>query len=160
MNEHILPPDEFEKLLPLAAAWAGEQEARILAAGTPLTPAQISDAQQMGVLHPERVRLLAVESIPMPTHPLLHAAGKAAGLIGPYTAGLTLRHGIYIRRDLFGDRFLVAHELVHTAQYERCGSIIDFLRLYLHECLTIGYPAAPMEQEAVVAAERLREERE
>ena len=29
------------------------------------------------------------------------------------------------------------------------------LRQYLHECLTIGYSAAPMEQEAIVAASQL-----
>ena len=36
-------------------------------------------------------------------------------------------------------------QLVHTAQYERFGSVAAFLRQYLHECLSIGYPDAPME---------------
>ncbi len=144
------------ELLPLAAEWAERQEARILAEGTALTPAQIADARQMGVAHPERVRWLAVASIPMPEHPLLQAAGEATGLISPYTAGLSLRYGIYVRHDVAGDRHLLAHELVHTAQYERCGSIEAFLQQYLQECLSIGYPAAPMEQEAVVKAARLR----
>jgi hypothetical protein len=93
----------------------------------------------------------------MPEDPVLRTAGRAAGLIDPYTDGLTLRYGIYIRSDFPADRFLVAHELVHTAQYERCGSIIAFLRQYLHECLTLGYPDAPMEQEAILTAERLRD---
>ena len=35
------------------------------------------------------------------------------------------------------------------------GGIRPFLSQYLRECLTIGYPAAPMEQEAVVAVSRL-----
>jgi hypothetical protein len=150
-----LSQEEFEVILPLAAAWAGEQERHILAHGRSLTPGQISDAQQVGVAHPERVRLLVIPSIPMPGHPLLQAAGQATGLVSPHTAGLTLRYGIYIRSDLSDDRLLVAHELVHTAQYERHGSILAFLRQYLHECLTIGYPAAPLEQEAVLVAERL-----
>jgi hypothetical protein len=34
-------------------------------------------------------------------------------------------------------------------QYERLGSIEAFLRQYLHECITTGYPEAPLEQEAV-----------
>jgi hypothetical protein len=38
---------------------------------------------------------------------------------------------------------------VHTAQYERLGGIEPFLRQYLRECLTIGYPEAPLEQEAI-----------
>ncbi len=150
-----MSPQEFEALLPLAATWAGEQERHILAHGRSLIAEQISDARQVGVAHPERVRLQVVPSIPMPEHPLLQAAGAATGLVSPHTAGLTLRYGIHIRGDLSNDRLLVAHELVHTAQYERHGSILAFLRQYLHECLTIGYPAAPLEQEAVVAAERL-----
>jgi len=155
MNQSPLSLQEFETVLPLAAAWAEEQEGYILAHGRSLTLEQIADARQVGVAHPERVRLQIVPSIPMPGHPRLQAAGQATGLVSPHTAGLTLRYGIYIRGDLRDDRLLVAHELVHTAQYERHGSILAFLRQYLHECLTIGYPAAPLEQEAVVAAERL-----
>lgn len=150
MSDAILTPDQFEQILPLAAAWAEEQEKRILNSGVALTPAQANDARAVGVANPERVRLLVVDTIPMPDHPVLRAAGAATGLMSPYTAGLTLRYGIYIRPDLDGDRGLIAHELVHTGQYERHGSILAFLRQYLDECLTIGYPAAPMEQEAII----------
>jgi hypothetical protein len=159
MDQSSLSAEEFEMLLPLAAAWAEEHESHILAHGRPLTPQQLADGCEMGVAQPERVRLLIVPQIPMPEHPLLAAAGKAAGLLSPFTAGLTLRHGIYIRGDMAGDRFLVAHELVHTGQYERLGGILPFLRQYLHECLTIGYPEAPLEQEAVAAAGRLEQGR-
>ena len=69
-------------------------------------------------------------------------------LISPCTIGLTLRYSIFIRDDHWGQRRLVVHELAHTMQYERLGSIEAFLRQYLHECITIGYPAAPMEQRA------------
>jgi len=79
----------------------------------------------------------------------LTTAANAVNLISTHTAGLTLRHGIFIRVDCWGDRRLVFHELVHTMQYERMGGIQSFLRQYLFECLTIGYPAAPMEQEAI-----------
>ena len=41
---------------------------------------------------------------------------------------------------------MVVHELGHTAQYERLGGFEPFLRQYLSQCLTIGYPEAPMEQ--------------
>ncbi len=68
---------------------------------------------------------------------------------------MALRYGIFIRSDCWGEHGLVAHELAHTAQYERLGGIRPFLRQYLLECLTIGYPAAPMEQEAIAAASRL-----
>jgi hypothetical protein len=157
MTTNGLSPEQFEHLLPLAAAWAEEQERRILSTGVALTAAQLSDARQIGVADPERVRLLSVASIPMPEHPLLRAAAETTGLVSPFTAGLTLRYGIFIRSDVMDDRYLVAHELVHTAQYERMESIAAFLRQYLHECLTVGYSASPMEQEAVIQAARLRE---
>jgi hypothetical protein len=148
--------EEFEQLLPLAAAWVEEHEARILESGVALNPSQLSDARRVGVAQPERVRLLTVASIPSPEESVLRAAAEATGLVSPLTAGLSLRYGIYVRRDFAADRFLIAHELVHTAQYERWGSVSAFLRQYLHECLTIGYPEAPMEQEAILTSEGLR----
>jgi len=158
MSDAVLTPEQFEQILPLAVAWAEEQEKRILDSGVALTPAQIRDAHAVGVSYPERVRLFMIGAIPMPEQPVLRAAGEVTGLISPFTAGLTLRYGIYIRSDLEGDRALIAHELVHTGQYERCGSILAFLRQYLHECLTIGYPAAPMEQEAILISARVLRE--
>ena len=160
MNQSPLSPEEFEVT---PCRWPrlgpGNRKEHILAHGRNLTPEQIADARQVGVAHPERVRLLVIPSIPKPGHPLLQAAGEATGLVSPHTAGLTLRYGIYIRGDLSDDRLLIAHELAHTAQYERHGSILAFLRQDLHECLTIGYPASPLEQEAVLAAERLSRRR-
>lgn len=158
MNDSILTPEQFEQILPLATAWAEEQEKHILATGVPLTSSQMADARAVGVARPERVRLLNVPVIPMPAHPILRLTAEATGLMSSSTAGLTLRYGIFIRSDLAGDRALIAHELVHTGQYERCGSVPGFLNQYLHECLTIGYPAAPMEQEAItISADLLRQ---
>jgi len=72
---------------------------------------------------------------------------------------LTFRTGspaaIFVRSDCWCERRLIAHELVHTVQYERLGGIRPFLRQYLTECLTVGYPAAPMEQEAIAMVGRL-----
>ncbi len=155
MSESTVDPEIFAKLLPLVTAWAEQHEARILAQGEPLTPAQTADARKIGVVAPENVRLLSVDTVPMPEHPLLRTVGEAAGIMSSATAGLTLRYGIYIRSDLMGDRHLVAHELVHTAQYERCGTVREFLRQYLYECLTVGYSDSPMEQEAVFTSERI-----
>ncbi len=81
--------------------------------------------------------------------------GGRDSVFTPATCGLTLRYGIFVRSDCWGDRNLVAHELAHTAQYERLGGIEAFLRQYLFECLTIGYPEAPMEQEAIAAVSQL-----
>ena len=151
----MITQEQFKILLQLACTWAEEQEGIILRDGALLSPAQIADAKTIGVVHLERVRLLRVPSIPMPVHPVLRAAADATKLISPDTAGLTLRYGIFIRSDYWGARPLVFHELVHTSQYERLGGFQQFLQQYLYECITIGYPAAPMEQEAVTTTARL-----
>lgn len=150
-----ITPQEFEKILPLACDWAEEQECFILQSGVTLTESQLVDARLVGVTQPERVRLLCVNKIPSPSHPMLAAATKETSLISPDTRGMTLRYGIFVRADCWGQRPLVVHELVHTMQYERLGGFEGFLRQYLLECLTPPrYPYGPMEQEAVKTAER------
>jgi hypothetical protein len=157
MPEHLMSEEQFFQLLPLAVAWAETQETRIRLAGAPLSPAQVEDARAVGVAEPERVRVLAVSAIPHPDHQLLQAAGEILQLISPFTLGLTVGHGIYVRADFLHDRWLLAHELTHVGQYERLGGVALYLRQYLYECLTLGYGGSPLEQEAIVSAERLRQ---
>lgn len=83
---------------------------------------------------------------------MINLAERLAGGPWDHTAGLTVRYGIFIREAYWGDRRLIAHELAHTAQYERRGGIAPFLRAYLTECLTIGYSGAALELEAIAAA--------
>jgi hypothetical protein len=154
MNRETLL-DQFDRLLPLAARWAERLEDRILREGQPLLEQEIADAKILGVRHPGRVRLLCLASVPVPEDPLLRAAAAAVQFLTPATRGLALRYGLFVRSDCWRDRRLIAHELVHTAQYERLGGIEPFLRQYLFECLTIGYPAAPLEQEAIATIARL-----
>jgi len=152
----IITPQQFEMLLPLACAWGAEQERAILQSGVALSEGQLADARRVGVAQPERVRLLRVERIPVPTDPGLAAAAGATNLITPLTHGLTLRYGIFIRADCWGQRDLIVHELVHTSQYERLGGFEGFLRPYLLECITPpGYPYGSMEQEAVFTVAKL-----
>jgi len=148
-------PEQFESLLPLASAWTQDQEGIALRLGVPLSASEMNDARTVGVAHPDRVRLLRVQTIPMPDHPRLRAAAEATQLISPLTGGLTVRYGIFIHADWWRDRRLVVHELVHTSQYERRGGFEPFLQHYLSECLLIGYPNAPMEREAIETAARV-----
>ena len=152
---NLLPPSALKLLLPLACTWAEEQESIIVREGLALTASRRKDAQQIGIKHPEHVRLRVVDEIPTPTNPLLLAAAEQTGLISPFTIGLTLRYGIFIRSDHWGERRLVIHELTHTAQYERLGGFMGFLSVYLDECLTVGYPNGPLEQEAKQMEERI-----
>jgi hypothetical protein len=152
----VITPQQIEILLPLACAWAVGQERAIVQSGVALSESQLEDARRVGVAQSERVRLLRVAQIPIPTAPALAAAARATNLISPLTHGLTLRYGIFIRADCWNQRSLVVHELVHTAQYERLGGFEGFLRPYLLECITPpGYPYGPMEQEAVTTAAKL-----
>ena len=146
---------QFDKLLPLATKWAAAVETRILREGVPLSKQGLADARSLGVCKPERVRLLGLESVPTPTDLTLKTAVAAIQFLTPAIRGLALRYGIFVRSDCWCERRLIAHELVHTAQYERLGGIRPFLRQYLTECLTVGYPAAPMEQEAIAIARSL-----
>lgn len=151
----MVTQEQFNILLPIAVAWAEEQEKIILRNGIPLKDYQIADARALRISQPDKVRLMNVASIPRPEEPSLKAAVEATQLISPLTAGLTLRYGIFIRSDCWGDRKLVIHELVHTSQYERLGGFFPFLKEYLRQCFAIGYPEAPMEQEAILTAEKL-----
>ena len=145
----------FDTLLPLAVQWATEQEQRILREGVPLSEREIADAKAVGVREPQRVRLLQVAKIPRPSDPQLAAAADAIQFLSPATRGLTLNYGIFIQSDCWRERLLIIHELVHTAQYEQLGGILPFLRKYLFECITIGYPEAPMEKAAIEMAAQL-----
>ncbi|MBX3359451.1 MAG: hypothetical protein KF745_13610 [Phycisphaeraceae bacterium] len=151
----MFTPQQFEVLFPLACAWAERQEEVALCHGVPLSPSQSADAARIGIARPERIRLLNVDRIPQPDDPSLLAAADALQFLTPATTGLCLRYGIFVHRDAWGDRRLVVHELVHTLQYERLGGFREFLRQYLLECMTVGYSASAMEQEAVSVTSRI-----
>ena len=154
MNQESLLA-QFEMLLALAAGWATEEEQKILRDGVSLSEKEIGDARAIGVLSPDRVRLLQIETIPRSSQPQLKAACDAIDFLTPATRGLTLGYGIFIRSDCWGDQLLVVHELAHVAQYERLGGILPFLRRYLFECLTVGYSASPLELEAIAVTARV-----
>ncbi len=154
MNRGVLLA-QFPKLLPLAARWGEALERRILREGVALNDEELADARALGLRHPDRVRLLCLASVPTPDDFALRTAAAAVQFLTPTTRGLALRHGVFIRADCWRNRGLIAHELAHTEQYERLGGIEPFLRQYLTECLTMGYPAGPLEQEAIAAAGRL-----
>ncbi len=150
-----LTPDQFIFVLPLASEWAAAKEKVVLKNGVPLSNSQMNDAKRAGVIHPEKVRIFKVPQIPLPKHPVLKAAAEETQLITPTTVGLTVRYGIFIHSDFSDDRYLMVHELVHTSQYEKLGGFLPFFRKYLLQLINIGYPEAPMEQEAIKMAEKI-----
>ncbi len=138
--------------LPVACVWAARHESTILRRGVALSAVQADKARQIGVVHPDRVRLLAVDVIP-PKNRLLRTIGSRLGFVSSQTIGMTLRYGIFIQRDHWGDRRLLIHELAHVAQYERFGGFRSFLFQYLQEYINPGYPLGELELEAKRAEE-------
>lgn len=139
----------------VAARWVAWHERKILRDGVPLTSEGLADAAHMGVAEPEYIRLMRVDSIPVLNGPFMQWLASRIPEISANTVGLTLGHGIYISSPWWGDRHLVAHECVHVGQYERCGSASAFLTKYFSQCIVDGYPAAAMEQEAILRSAEL-----
>jgi hypothetical protein len=150
-----ISPEQFDNILPLAVQWAEAKENVILEYGKVLSSQYMEDAKSIGVNNPERVRIYEVPQIPIPKHPILRAAAEATQLISPATIGLSLRYGIFIHNNFSKNRYTIVHELVHTMQCEKLGGFRPFLKNYLWECIEIGYPEAPLEQEAVRIAREI-----
>lgn len=142
-------------LLPLAAWWVALHERRILRLGVPLSPEGLRDAALMGVAHPEKIRLMKVNRIPWLNGLLVKSLSRIMPEVPCNTVGLSLRYGIYIRSEYWGNRHLIAHECVHTGQYERHAHTAGFLRAYFTECIEFGYPDAPLEQEAILRSAKI-----
>jgi len=147
--------DQLDELLPLAAQWAAEQERHVLCEGVRLSEIELADAKAIGVRNPERVRLLRIDAVPIPADPMLRAAAASINFLTAAPRGLALDYGIFVRADHWRDRALIAHELVHTAQFQRLGGILPFLQTYIFQCATVGYQNAPLELEAVATAARV-----
>lgn len=149
----LLLPSLVFLAMPWVAWWAWRTERRILRQGRPLFSSEWTAAERVGVRHPEKVRVLALETIPVPGFPWMHRLATRYGFDRRHIGGLCLRYAILLRRDLAAQPLIMAHELVHTAQYERHGSLSRFLRTYLLQCLRSGYANAPLEREAVAKSQ-------
>ena len=138
--------------LPLIAertiAWAKDREGAALAAGTALTHEQATLARAVGVRHPERIRIVVVDEIPLPDEPVLRAAAQGVGLSQSWAAGLTLGHAVIVRRGFEREARLLSHEFRHVAQYESMGGIGPFLVSHLKSLVEHGYEDSPFERDA------------
>ena len=105
----------------------------------------------VGVVHPEEVRVLSVPRIPLPAHPRVKQLARQVGLLNTDTGGLTAGYGVIVRLDCADNLRLLAHEFVHVAQYERLGKV-RFLQEYIQQIAAHGYLNAPFELEAEAKA--------
>ena len=131
-----------------ATTWIESLERHAQTSGRTLDARECAMAAEVGVCHPERIRVLEIDSFPQPPDPQLRAAAQAAGLLGPETIGLTAGYGILLRRGFQVDARVLSHECRHVSQYECAGSVSAFLAAYLDQVLRYGYHLAPLEQDA------------
>lgn len=132
----------------LGTSWVAFQEACILSKGHPLPENLLVWARQQNITNPEKSRFLRTHPIPLPAPLRVRRFLDKRGFPCIHLAGLSLRHGIYLAPDLPDEESVLQHELIHTRQYQREGSIFAFLRRYLFQCLTQGYDHCDMEREA------------
>jgi hypothetical protein len=141
-------------LLLCAIVWVSARQRAILRGGEALSDEQMAIACALGVAAAERVRVVSEAEVPMPLPRWARLAAQRAGVLSPHIVGMTLGYGIVLRADCCDDTRLMAHELMHVAQYERLGGLCGiggFLRQYLRECLWPGYPRSALEIEARAA---------
>jgi hypothetical protein len=139
---------EIAALMPLAKAWAAEQEEYILHHNDarPLTQSEQETARRAGISQPERVRILIVSKMPLPSDLALRSAAQTHGL--DEAGGTTYGRGIFIHENCLDDAELISHELRHVAQVERAGNLAAFVETYLAELMSYGYHDMPLELDA------------
>lgn len=144
--------DEFlGRFMDYYARWAEGVEGRGQATGEPLNRDQSRLASEIGIKHPEKVRLVFVDEVPFPTeNPEIRAAGEKFGFIGPGIINNAQAFGytIWVRKGFSLDRPRLAHELVHVMQIERSGNFTAYARQYVLELMQFGHEKSPLELEA------------
>ncbi len=138
---------KVDALLPRALAWYDSVEAELLPQGRVLTEREREQARRLGVVQPERVRVVVLETFPMPEDPELLEAGRAYGLGSRYAGGRAMGYVIMLKPKYANDSTILAHEFVHVGQHDRLGRKA-FLRRYMVELEMLGYARAPLELEA------------
>lgn len=138
---------KVEKFFPLALAWYNHTEQQLLPQGRALSAKEQAIARQLGVKQIEKVRILALETFPLPEDKALRTEAERYGLGSPNEAGRTMGYAVLLKTKYASDKTLLAHELVHVQQIERMGQA-HFLKRYLLEMETIGYTRSPLELEA------------
>jgi hypothetical protein len=144
----VITPETVAKYFPIVVNWVTEMEKAILEQGQRLLIENRRDAEEIGICRVDDVRILVLNSIPLPTDPGLKQLVVETELITDKTTGTTFGHGIVLKNGSI-TRHLIAHELAHVLQYERFGGIEAFLKEYVKEvAFPPGYPNGPLEREA------------
>lgn len=145
-------------VLPQYIAWASETEAAGLSLGQPLDEKQLVIAKEIGIKHPEQVRLVYVDEVPFPRDNIvLRLVGEALGFIGEgiVNNAQVFGYSIYVRKGYPLTIPSLAHELVHVLQIER-SSLEQVITQHFADLVQYGYDNSPLEVEAFQANEKYR----
>ncbi len=138
---------ELQQWLPLVTAWARKHYDLIQDGGVELTDDAVDLARSVGVVEPNRIRVMLVDAIPFHDDQAIFSLAKSIGMLSGQVMGITFGHSIYIVKGCESAR-LFSHEFRHVHQYETLGSIQDFMAVYLDQVLEFGYHQAPLELDA------------
>jgi len=138
---------DLDMMLPLTMRWVQKQQKVIRQDGQTIGGDVLRLAKQVGVRCPERIRVLLVDTIPVPTGPMLREMAEESGVVSSSTVGLALGYSVYIRKKGMNPR-IFAHEFRHVHQFEKDGSLELFLDKYLKQVTAFGYQRAPLEIDA------------
>lgn len=137
-------------LLPQYIDWASETDEKGLDTGIPLDSRELLLASDIGIEHPEKVRLVYVDEIPFPYENFaLKTLGEALGFIGEgiVNNAQVFGYSIYIRNGYELSRSRLAHELVHVRQIER-SSLDKIITQHFSDLAVYEYEKTPLEAEA------------
>ncbi|MBI3896924.1 MAG: hypothetical protein HY308_01350 [Gammaproteobacteria bacterium] len=138
---------KIDRFLPPALNWYNQIEAQLLPQGRPLSAAEVDSARQLGVAHPEKVRVVVLDTFPMPEDPELRANAERYGMGNHSENGRAIGYAIMLKPQYKDEPTLLRHELVHVGQHDRLGRTA-FIRRYLVEMEMMGYARSPLELEA------------
>ncbi len=134
-------------ILPKIVDWIKKLSQQVIVEGISLNDQQKVIAKSVGVTEVDRIRISFFDSIQYPDDDLLKKTILENNFLGPDMIGLTIGHGILIKENQLTNR-LLSHECRHVHQYERYGSIDNFLSEYIKQIIRYGYLRSPLEVEA------------
>jgi len=153
-NNPAAVAEKVERLLPVVFEWYTRTERQLLPQGRPLSPAEQQRARELGVLEPDKVRVVVLQTFPLPEQEAVRQEAVKHGFGSPDEGGRTHGYLIMVKPEYKDNSILLSHELVHVAQLDRMGREA-FLREYLTELETLGYAKAPLELEAYAKQHRI-----
>jgi hypothetical protein len=142
--------DKFIKIFPAVCEWIEQQENDIISKGRQLTLNETEIAKRIGIKNYDVIKVIESDLVPQPKNKIILEMGLELGLLNKErTNGICYRYGIFINKNATNKNLILIHELIHTLQYEKFGSLEKFLYQYIKECIELGYESSPLELEAV-----------